>query len=118
VDGYAESNSGFVPYGSLFAIPKDAVMPSGLSPVGEMIWTALRDYGGYVSDAQGQVGLPTDDFTSIRAEATADPLLDEARGRDMQKIGAQLRWVTNANRNQVGGPGARLAPIAPDLAGN
>jgi outer membrane biosynthesis protein TonB len=116
VDAYAKSNTGFLPYGSLFAIPKDAVMPAGLSPVGEMIWTALRDYGGYIADAQGQVGSPTENFTSLRAEAAADGLV-AAIQPDLRKIGPQLRWVTNASRDQVGGPGARLAPLAPDLAG-
>jgi hypothetical protein len=116
VDAYAKSNTGFLPYGSLLAIPKDAAMPAGLSPVGEMIWTALRDYGGYIADAQGQVGGPTESFTSLRAEAAADGLV-AALQPDLSKIGPQLRWVTNSSQSQVGGPGARLAPLAPDLAG-
>jgi hypothetical protein len=115
VDGYAASNTGFVPYGALIGIPKDAVMPDGLSPVGEMIWTALRDYGGYVADAQGAVGTPTESFTSVRAEAATDPMV-AAIQPDLRKIGAQMRWVTNSTRDQLGGPGARLAPLAPDFS--
>jgi hypothetical protein len=109
-------NTGFVPYGSLLAIPSNAVMPTGLSPAGQMIWTALRNYGAYVNDSQGVPGSFTQNFSSIRVESNAAGLVAAAQA-DMARIGTQLRWVTNSGRDQAGGPGDRLAPLAPDLAG-
>jgi hypothetical protein len=120
VDGYAGSNTGFLPYGALVAIPSNATMPSGMSAVGQMIWTALRNYGAYVSDCQGPVGGSTQNFTSLRAEGAAASAVSPAVGTDMAKIGAQLRWVTNNTTDRgatnLGGPGTRLAPLAPPLA--
>src|SRR5262249_9841980 len=104
-------NPGFVPYGGLLAIPSNAVMPSGMSPVGQMLWTALRDYGAYINDSQGVPGSATQNYTSIRGESAAAAQLSTAGG-DMAKIGAQLRWVTNNTTDQgktnLGGPGNRL----------
>jgi hypothetical protein len=115
-DDFKETNTGFIPYGGLVAIPSDAPMPEGLSEAGQMIWTALRDYGAYCVDAQGRVGSPTQTLTSLRAEATAEPVLDPATD-DLGRIGAQLRWVTNNTTDRgatnLGGPGRRLAPLAP-----
>jgi hypothetical protein len=111
-------NRGFVPYGSLLAIPSNAVMPSGMSAAGQMIWKALRDYGAYVNDSQGVPGSATQNFSSIRVEGAAQSLVSPA-GADMAKIGAQLRWVTNNTKDRgatnLGGPGNRLAPLAPPL---
>jgi hypothetical protein len=119
VDGYAGSNTGWVPYGALLAIPANAPMPTGMSAVGQMIWTALRNYGAYVADCQGPVGSGTQNFTGLRAEAAAAAAIAPA-GPDMAKIGAQLRWVTNNTTDNgatnLGGPGTRLAPLAPPLA--
>jgi hypothetical protein len=108
-------NTGFVPYGGLLAIPSNAVMPTGMSAAGQMIWTALRNYGAYVNDSQGTPGSQTENFTSIRVESAAAGLVGAAQA-DMSRIGAQLRWVNNSSQTQLGGPGTRLAPLAPDLA--
>jgi len=98
---------GFVPMGSLVAIPSWVPMPSGLSRVGQMIWYALSHYGAYVVDR-------TTPSSVLMAEAAADPLVDPARN-DMTAIMSQVRLVTNSDRTQVGGPGTRLAPWAPAL---
>jgi hypothetical protein len=119
VDGYAGSNTGWVPYGALVAIPSNAVMPAGMSAAGQMIWTALRNYGAYVADCQGPVGGSTQNYSSLRAEGSAAAAVAPATGADMAKIGAQLRWVTNNTTDRgasnLGGPGTRLAPLAPPL---
>jgi hypothetical protein len=119
VDGYANSNTGFVPYGALVGIPSNAVMPAGMSAAGQMIWTALRNYGAYVVDCQGPVGSGTQNYSSLRSEGVAAAAVGPATGADMTKIGAQLRWVTNnpsdRGATNLGGPGTRLAPLAPPL---
>jgi hypothetical protein len=108
-----------VPYGALVAIPSNAVMPAGMSAAGQMIWTALRNYGAYVADCQGPVGGSTQNYSSLRAEGSAAAAVAPATGADMAKIGAQLRWVTNNTTDRgasnLGGPGTRLAPLAPPL---
>ena len=99
---------GFVPMGSYLAIPSNAPMPAGLSPVGEMVWTALRDYGAYVVDRGATAPMV--------AEASAAAAVNPARA-DLSRIWSQLRVVTNADQNDVGGPGPRLAPAAPAISG-
>ncbi|HZP30246.1 MAG TPA: hypothetical protein VFC99_14930, partial [Acidimicrobiia bacterium] len=98
---------GFVPMGAFLAIPSDAPMPQGMSAVGQMIWTALRDYGAYVVDRGATAPL--------FAEAAAGPAVEPARA-DLARIWPQLRMVTNADRSHVGGPGDRLAALAPAVA--
>jgi len=117
-DAFKNGNLGFVPYGALLAIPSDVPMPAGMSAVGQMIWTALRNYGAYCADAQGAAGSATETLSSLRAEAAAEARVDPARA-DLARIGAQLRWVTNNTTDRgatnLGGPGRRLAPLAPHL---
>jgi hypothetical protein len=75
-----------------------------------MIWNALRDYGAYVASAKN-------DFNGgcvMYAEAAADGAVNPARG-DMARIFSQVRLVTNSGPGSVGGPGTRLAPLAPPL---
>jgi hypothetical protein len=115
-DGYISSNPnpGFVPYGGLLAIPSNVPMPAGLSGAGQMIWKALRDYGAYVNDSNGVPGGATQNYSSLRVESNAAGLVAPAQG-DLARIGAQLRWVTNSSQFQLGGPGNRLAPMAPGV---
>jgi hypothetical protein len=47
-DGW--SNDGIVQEADWLAIPRSAQKPSGLSPLGEVVWIALREYGSYVVD--------------------------------------------------------------------
>jgi hypothetical protein len=102
----ATAYQGFVPMGSFLAIPSDAPMPAGMSAAGQMIWTALRDYGAYVVDRGATA--------PIVAEAAAQAAVAPARA-DLASIWPQVRVVTNAARDAVGGPGARLAPPAPPV---
>jgi hypothetical protein len=103
----ANTYRGFVPMGSLVAIPSWVPMPSGLSPVGQMIWNALSHYGAYVVDR-------TTPSSVLAAEAATDAQVEAAR-QDMTAIMSQVRIVTNTGQFQVGGPGERLAPRAPPL---
>ena len=79
-------------------------MPAGMSAAGKMIWTAMRDYGAYVVDRGAT--------SPMVAEAAAASAVNPARG-DLGKIWPQVRMVTNAGKASVGGPGKRLAPLAP-----
>jgi hypothetical protein len=99
--------SGFVPMGSLIAIPSGVSMPAGLSPAGQMIWTALRNYGGYVVDRTGPSSV-------LVAEAAAQGAVSPAIG-DLSRIMPQVRMITNNSQATLGGPGNRLAPLAPPL---
>ena len=103
----ASAYTGFVPMGALLAIPPGTPMPAGLSPAGQMIWTALRNYGAYVVDRTGPSSV-------LIAEASADGAVNPARA-DLAQIMSQVRMVTNDSAASVGGPGNRLAPTAPAL---
>lgn len=52
-DGSNTSNS--VPEGTRFYFPSSVVMPSGLSPIGQMIFQAIKTYGAYILDTSGAV---------------------------------------------------------------
>ena len=107
-DGDGASNySGFVPMGGLLAIPASVPMPPGMTAAGQMIWTALRNYGGYVVDRTGPSSV-------LFAEAAAEGAIGAAR-RDLPAIMSQVRLVTNSGPGSVGGPGNRLAPLAPNV---
>jgi hypothetical protein len=98
---------GFVPEGSLLAIPAGTPRPAGLSPLGNAIFDALSHYGTYVVDQSG-AGAAT-----LYAEPTADPTAVSAGLNDMRAVMPLLRRVTNNTASTVGGPGTRLAPTAP-----
>jgi hypothetical protein len=98
---------GFVPEGSLLAIPPGTPRPSGLSPLGGAIFDALSRYGAYVVD---QTGAGTATFY---AEPTTDAKSVSAGINDMRTVMPLLRRVTNNTSSAVGGPGTRLAPTAP-----
>ena len=62
--------SGFVPEGSLLAIPRGTAKPGGLSPLGSAIFDALTNYGAYVVDKAGASVLvvePTADAGAVNA---------------------------------------------------
>ena len=110
LDAFAPGNTGFVPYGALVAIPSNVPMPTGLTATGRMIWRALRDYGAYVAQAKNDY----EGGCVMYAEAAADVAVNSARG-DMAAIFSQVRLVTNSTPAAVGGPGPRLARLAPPL---
>jgi hypothetical protein len=98
---------GFTPEGSLLAIPAGTPRPAGLSPMGGAIFDALSRYGAYVVDQSG-AGAAT-----LYAEPAADAAVVSAALPDMRSVLPLLRRVTNNTPSTVGGPGTRLAPLAP-----
>ncbi|HVZ04317.1 hypothetical protein [Hyphomicrobium sp.] len=53
ISGDGSSSSGLFQEGQHLAIPKDVVMPAGLSPIGQEIFHALQNYGAFVVDVAG-----------------------------------------------------------------
>ncbi|HZP27483.1 MAG TPA: hypothetical protein VFC99_00910 [Acidimicrobiia bacterium] len=102
----ATAYGGFVPMGALVAIPRGVPMPAGMSAAGQMIWQALQTYGAYVVDRGASA--------PFYAEGAASAAVNPARA-DLPRIVSQLRLVTNASAANVGGPGNRLAPLAPPV---
>jgi len=73
--------------------------------LGSAIFDALKNYGAYIIDQAGA--------SVLYVEPTAnEPAVDAARG-DIGQIMQLLRLVTNNGPSSVGGPGTRLAPLAP-----
>jgi len=53
IRGDGNTSSGIVQEGDLLAIPPSVAMPTGLSTIGQQIFTALQTYGCYVVDVSG-----------------------------------------------------------------
>ena len=83
------SASGIVKEGELLAIPANMAMPSGLSALGQEVFTALQKYGAYVVDVAGG-------DTAIRAQSNAfDATTMTALWHDMGNITPLLEAVTS-----------------------
>lgn len=102
--------SGQVPMGSLFAIPPSVDLNTlGLNPDGLALARALQLYGGYAT-ARGA-------NDSVSAEPGSDATRVTAMRNQVALIKSQLRLVTNNSQANPGGPGNRLAPLAPAITG-
>jgi hypothetical protein len=81
------ATNGIVQEADRLAIPRNATKPSGLSPLGEATWVALREYGGFVVDKSGmcsKIRMQLNDYD----QATAD-----AYSKDLQKLYPMLKKV-------------------------
>ena len=106
-DGAESTYRGTVPMGQLVTLlPKQNLDTLGLSPEGKVLARALTEYGAYVVDASSDL--------TFYAEPSAEPDLQPLRA-DLAKLRPLFRCVTNASKDAVGGPGARVAPAAPPL---
>ena len=95
--------------GALIAIPPGTPKPAGLSTLGSAIFDTLQQYGAYNVD---QTGGGTDAFYVEPTGSSVQAQVDAARS-DMATIMPLMRIVTNNGPSSVGGPGTRLAPLAP-----
>ena len=77
-----------------------------------MIWKALRDYGAYVVGRDRPNGGPTETLTVVEAEAAADAIVNPIRGRPFTRSRSSC-GRDEQSKDNVGGPGNRLAPLAP-----
>jgi hypothetical protein len=98
---------GTAPEGSLLAIPKGTPRPAGLSPLGSAIFDALSRYGAYVVDQTGGGAAV------FYAEPSTNAGTVNAAAADMKTVMPLLLRITNNTPSTVGGPGTRLAPLAP-----
>jgi hypothetical protein len=95
--------------GALVAIPPGTPEPAGLSPLGAAIFDALRRYGAYNVDQTGGGAV-----VFYAEQSGPDELVPIALARvDLQAITPLLRIVTNDGPSAVGGPGKRMAALAP-----
>ena len=102
--------SGPIPMGTHVAIPLDVDLRRlNLSPAGLTVAKALQRHGAFVMDRADNVGF------SAEPSLEGDPRMTALRG-DIERIRQQLRVVTNSGPNAVGGPGPRVAPLAPEPA--
>lgn len=111
-NGGANDYSGLIPMGALFAIPPSVDLAKlGLSPEGFALATAFQQFGGYVVDSATRTNMLTALETGC-PQAAIDHLND-----DKLKILNQLVMVLNNSASAPGGPGPRIAPAPPPLAG-
>jgi hypothetical protein len=115
ISGDGSSSSGIVKEGQLLAIAPGAPMPSGLSPLGQEVFTAMQKYGAYVVDVAGGT-------TNIRAQANAfDDATMTALWHDMGQITPLLAAVsggtTSGSTASSGGTGATGSTGATDPTG-
>jgi hypothetical protein len=79
--------------GELLAIPPGTPMPSGLSPLGQEVFTALQQYGGYITDRGGSVN------SGVRFQQNAyDSTTMNAVSADMSTIFHLLKVVSGGSR--------------------
>jgi hypothetical protein len=101
--------SGLIPLGTLMAIPPSVDIDElDLSPAGAAIARAYQRYGGYVTDSAGSAVVA---FVEPSTPAELRP-----SSRDAARILDALRIVENNSATAVGGPGVRLAPLAPPIS--
>jgi hypothetical protein len=89
----ATTYHGSIPMGSHLAIPKTAARPAGMSALGNMIFTALQTYGGYVVDRSSGFNLfadaatvPDSTLIPVRRPSSTNP-------SDLQKMMPLIRVV-------------------------
>jgi hypothetical protein len=104
----ATSYAGQIPMGSLVAIPRTVDLSTlGLNADALALATALQLYGGYITARSGNMAMyvePGSNATRVSAMRS-----------QVAAIKAQLRVVTNNSQTTPGGPGNRLAPLAPTV---
>ena len=102
--------AGPIPMGTHLAIPPDVDLRRlGLSRPGLTVARALQSYGAFVTDRADNVAFYAE------PSLQGGQRLSALRG-DIERIRQQLRVVTNSGPDQIGGPGPRVAPLAPEPA--
>lgn len=104
--------AGLVPMGALIAIPPSVRLDDlSLSAEGLALARAFQQFGGYVVDTAGKtMSIAT---TEKGCPATAITHLQQ----DKRTILKRLALVTNNSSAEPGGPGDRIVPPPPQLAG-
>jgi hypothetical protein len=124
------SASGYTPtlsMGSLVAIPQSfnwTTLALETVPAKKLAWT-LQNYGAYLVDNGGNNSGWGTELWCVEVGVVQDMVaagVDIGPGttntpwyRDMNKIFAQLREVTNNTSGNIGGGGTPLQPLAPAI---
>jgi hypothetical protein len=88
ISGDGPNPDGLVQEGQRLAIPPNARMPAGMSPLGQKVFRALQIYGAFVIDKAGGV-------TNLRAQANAyNNATITALQRDWASVAPMLERVT------------------------
>jgi hypothetical protein len=96
--------TGVIPVGQHVALPPDTPLSVARTPAGRALVRTLRDYGAYVVDHAAGFAL----YAEPSAVAEAEQIRD-----DIDAIRARLQCSTNVTAETPGGPGERVAPLAP-----
>jgi hypothetical protein len=81
--------TGTIAMGSRLGIPAGTAMPSGLSPIGVMVWNTLQTYGAYVLDTHlggSNVNLYSDPLSVTDSDVAPLYHWDYPGGPDLTKI--------------------------------
>lgn len=88
------SDPGQPPEGTMYRFPSSLTMPSGLTPFGQMVFTAIQKYGMVQTDQAGAVALQaetTQDWTTEGHTGT-DPITQSWAGEQEYQVVANLPW--------------------------
>ena len=104
--------AGLIPMGALIAIPSSVRLDDlGLSAEGLALARAFQQFGGYVVDTAGKT------MSIATAEKGCPSAAIAHLQQDKRTILKRLALVTNNSSAQPGGPGDRIVPPPPQLAG-
>ena len=102
-----------VQMGSLLAIPPDVAADDLdiTTDVGRRLFTALQDYGGYITDdAAWNAGYVSVDEAAIGTFPWGDPEQD-----DLERLFDALHVVTNSGPDSIGGGGEPRRPLLAEV---
>jgi hypothetical protein len=92
-----DCGDGAIPYGQYFRFPSSVAMPSGLTPLGQMIFKAIQNYGVVTTDAGGAIQIGAEApggwyATTDTPTTTADPITAAMEGVPQYNVIAKLPW--------------------------
>jgi len=88
-----DCSGGIIPYGQYFYFPKNVSMPSGLTPLGQMIFHAIQTYGMVVTDHSGAVAVVAETAAGWQASGySGDPITQAMDGQPSYNIITDLPW--------------------------
>lgn len=87
------NTSNDIPYGQYFRFPSSLALPSGLTPLGQMIFKAIQKYGMVVTDKSGAVAISAE--TPVGWQLTGnsgDPITSAMNGVASYSVITGLPW--------------------------
>jgi hypothetical protein len=92
-----DCSDGAIPYGQYFRFPSTLAMPSDLTPLGQMIFKAIQNYGMVATDAGGAIQIEAEApggwyATTDTPKTTTDPISAAMNGVPQYNVIAKLPW--------------------------